>query len=145
MKVIPLSEHHETYCAEDIEIWEVRRRSIHQETQSLADSKQQCVVKTWGENKLLIPILLDGIEVNIHQTPHLGIGGILWPSSIICTRHVVKNSFKEALMKKFPRPFSELKVIDLGKLVLTESHKKLYLIMLLSSRCWLWSNQYSFA
>ena len=85
VKVIPLSHHHEIYCAEDIEIWEVRR---HGNDNLISDSKNQCIVQTWSTEKTDIAISLDGMELNIMQAPQSGIGGILWPSSIIGTRYV---------------------------------------------------------
>ncbi len=85
VNLVPLSEHHETYCAEDIEIWEVRRMNSDGSSVKL-DSKQRCILQTWGEQKELIPIFLDGLELQIQQTPKSGIGGILWPSSVIATR-----------------------------------------------------------
>ncbi len=83
VQVIPLSEHHPVYCAEDIEIWEVSRNV----NRNVGSSSNRCVFSTWGETKTLIPVSIDGINISIHQSPAQAIGGVLWPSSAVASRY----------------------------------------------------------
>jgi hypothetical protein len=86
VQVIPLSEHHPVYCAEDIEIWEVSRKDSGT-CSSISSSKSRCIFSTWGESKMEIPVAFDGLNLTIHQSPSQGIGGMLWPSSAVASRY----------------------------------------------------------
>jgi predicted nicotinamide N-methyase len=90
VNIIPMTEHHPNYCAEDIEIWEVLRidsllspssDSIHSAASSSSHSFQ---LLSWGEGQD-IPFLLNGHRFTIKQTSSLGVGGALWPSSVVCS------------------------------------------------------------
>lgn len=82
-QVIPLSDHHSIYCAEDIEIWEVSRIGNNR---NLNCSSNRCIFSTWGESKPIIPVTMDGVEFSIYQSPMEGIGGVLWPSTVVASR-----------------------------------------------------------
>jgi hypothetical protein len=84
VNVIPLVDHHDIFCAEDIEIWQLTRQK-QLETHCSA-SPGQCILSSWGEGCAEIPVLLDGLQLTIHQTPTQTIGGMLWPSSVVATR-----------------------------------------------------------
>ena len=84
VSLIPLSSHHQSYCADDIELWEVRRQ---REGADGDEAPQEgLVITTWDESSQEIPLILQGIPITLHQASKQGIGGALWPSSIIVSR-----------------------------------------------------------
>ena len=83
VKVIPISQHHELYCAEDIEIWEVRRMSQNEPARNGDDSVQ---VTSWGSELAEVGISMLGTPVTLRQIPSGLIGAVLWPSSVILSR-----------------------------------------------------------
>lgn len=96
---MPLSEHHSVYRAEDIEIWEVRRRrqsADHSHRNVVDDGRAKLVVHNWGEAQPVIEATLvtyppDGMSVvplRISQAASGGstVGNMLWPSSVLCSR-----------------------------------------------------------
>lgn len=83
--VIPLSDHHPNFCADDIEMWEVTRMKENSLSSS-ASNQRNVVVLQWDDNSDHVPIVINGKQFNINQSSSQGIGGALWPSSIIVSR-----------------------------------------------------------
>lgn len=85
--IIPMSEHHPTYCAEDIELWEVVR--VNSDISNSITSKKEIPefqLKDWGEDKIEVRFELLGREFSVKQLSSMGVGGAVWPSSVICSR-----------------------------------------------------------
>ena len=88
VNVIPLSDHHECYRAEDIELWEVRRiseisKNVFNKLES--NCKNSLIVNNWG-NLNEINIKINEIDLLIKQDIDGIIGSVLWPSSVIGSR-----------------------------------------------------------
>lgn len=82
--LIPMNEHHPTFCAEDIELWEVTRLNSNL---PLAQRSQQAFeLKDWGEDHPIIRFAVQGKEYSVKQISSMGVGGAIWPSSVICSR-----------------------------------------------------------
>lgn len=89
VRTVPLAEHHSRYCAEDIEIWEVLRISSNvtscpwfNRTEPLSIIE----IYSWGETFDKVNLSINASRLNIHQDSSIGIGGMLWPSSVVCSR-----------------------------------------------------------
>ncbi len=82
VKVIPLSEHHELYCAEDIELWEVRRSNQSPRT------KDESLLRVWNwGNRLEVKVTFSGVDMVFSQSPCGVVGAVLWPASVIVGRY----------------------------------------------------------
>lgn len=88
--LIPMNEHHSTYCAEDIELWEVTRKSDPSSSVSSMSAQRKgskaFELKDWGEDKAVIHFTVHGKEYSLRQISSMGVGGAIWPSSVICSR-----------------------------------------------------------
>lgn len=117
--VVPLSEHHPIYRAEDIEIWEVRRRqqvADHNRRNIFDDGRAKLAVHNWGEALPVIEATLvtyppDGTSVvplRISQAASGGstVGNMLWPSSVLCSRLLLSGQHL--------RPSSDSVCLDVG-------------------------------
>ena len=88
VRVVPLSEHHDSYSAEDIEIWEVTRACTvanaekHSDTDSAANG---VTVLSWG-NVASVDVSINDVAVSVRQDLGGVIGSIVWPSSVIASR-----------------------------------------------------------
>lgn len=82
-----MNEHHPKYCAEDIELWEVVR-SNSDLSNSIQSKKEvpDFQLKDWGEDKHDVRFALQGKEYSVKQLSSAGVGGAIWPSSVICSR-----------------------------------------------------------
>ncbi len=87
VKVIPMSSHDPVYCAEDIEIWEVKRIGSFSPLARSVESADHFILESWGEQLFDITFQLNGKRHSIKQSTATGIGGSVWPSSIIASRY----------------------------------------------------------
>ena len=86
VRVVPLSEHHACYSAEDIEIWEVTRAcnaEKHSDTDSVLN---RVTVSSWG-NVASVDVSINDVAVSVRQDLGGVIGSIVWPSSVIASRY----------------------------------------------------------
>jgi len=97
VRLVPLSEHHECYSADDIEIWEVSR--LHSSVTKICsrghlaednivqavDKISELIICNWGQVPV-VEAVLDGVAVKIAQDLNGIIGNTLWPSSVIASR-----------------------------------------------------------
>lgn len=117
---MPLSEHHPIYRAEDIELWEVRRKKsptfrvacssaseLHGRYEIVDDGRAKLVMHNWGEDKECIDATLVTYPVNrsdakqnilplhLWQSSAAGasVGSILWPSSVLCSRLLLSGQY----------------------------------------------------
>lgn len=88
LTVIPASNHHPVYSADDIELWIIQHKSHDHQAHVTIVPLQ---LLTWGQELESISLLLHGKQVTIKQQPHSSIGCFLWPSSIICSRIVLQQ------------------------------------------------------
>ena len=88
VRVIPLSDHHASYSAEDIEIWEVTR-ARHVAENSNVDTvvtlRDTVTVHSWG-NVSSVDVSINNLSVSVRQDLGGVIGSIVWPSSVIASR-----------------------------------------------------------
>lgn len=96
VKAIPIQKHHKTYSSEEIELWEVRRK----EGACTSSSNNVCesvAVKTFGDDKEVIEVVLSGyscmIRQNIQQKGSF-IYGYVWPASIVTCRFIFDHYSK---------------------------------------------------
>ena len=101
VRVIPLSEHHDSFSAEDIEIWEVTRypsalTSMSSENVSSpfnsssssscsSSSSKELEIRSWGQVEV-VEVVLRGIPLQVKQELDGVIGSVVWPSSVIASR-----------------------------------------------------------
>lgn len=117
VSVIPLSEHHPVYRAEDIELWEVRRKAASSPSSSSVHDAaslgrrpktRELLVENWGEDKEWVNMIITGgvafeLSSSVRNEPlplriwqsggSSGIGGVLWPSSVICSRLLLSEKY----------------------------------------------------
>jgi predicted nicotinamide N-methyase len=103
--VIPLSEHHSIYRAEDIELWEVRR--ISPLGGDIMDNRSKLLLHCWGEDKECIratlttsiqdcsqlPQQIIPLTIKQSQVSGSGIGSFLWASSVIASRLLIEGKW----------------------------------------------------
>jgi hypothetical protein len=92
---IPISEHHPIYCADDIEIWEVRRQSTSLDypcddsTASSGVQQAALRVMSWGA-VAEVEVHLGRPRRSVRLSQKVGLGGMigctLWISSIYITK-----------------------------------------------------------
>ena len=87
VKVIPMSAHDQVYCAEDIEIWEVKRIGSFSPLSRSMQCADNFFLENWGEQLSEITFQLNGKRHSVKQFTAIGIGGSVWPSSIIGSRY----------------------------------------------------------
>lgn len=97
MVSIPISEHDATYCADDIEIWEVRRRPEASNTTadkanddsniSKGIKQEPLKIMSWGSVPE-VEVRLGRHTVRLHQEQGVGgmIGCNLWISSVYISK-----------------------------------------------------------
>ena len=88
VRVVPLSDHHAIYSAEDIEIWEVTRaRHVEESTnvETVVSIRDTVTVHSWG-NIPFIDVSINDVPVSVRQDLGGVIGNIVWPSSVIASR-----------------------------------------------------------
>lgn len=113
VEVVPLAKHHPDFCADDIEIWKVRRGSSP--SSELGDEQQpspgvECAI--WGENQPFAQLSVQGRPITIQQNSETGIGGVLWPSSVVACKLLVEA---EAVVGRYLASLpAGAAVIDLG-------------------------------
>lgn len=98
VRVIPLAEHHEVYCAEDIEIWEVRTRSSSSGTDVSSEdrgsinssSNNSLEVLSWGSVEE-VSFRICGRPHTLQQQCSGVIGAVVWPSAVIASRFLLKT------------------------------------------------------
>lgn len=107
--VIPPSEHHDVYSAEDIELWKVTKNVHnpekalkplkHEKNPSSSHNDMSLVMETWGDLDE-ISVKIAGIPVRVKQQRDLGgVGCVLWPTSVIISRFLLTTSL-EAMRQK---------------------------------------------
>ena len=117
VRVIPLTEHHAVYSAEDIEIWEVTKcdasvatvtSSANSDRNNNSDSQgvgTSAIFYSWGE----VPIVqfnMCGVQLSLKQRLNGLISDMLWPSSALASRLVLQydcNSLRAKLGMHCPR------------------------------------------
>lgn len=128
-----MTEHHPKYCAEDIEIWEVYRNdSIISSLKEKQDKNigNMFQLLDWGEDKVEIPFQIHQEVFQIKQFSSLGVGGAIWPSSVICSKKIMTKPFQQILAEKlFPKPS-----FSLSPRLLTPAKRSPSLEFLLSSQ-----------
>ena len=75
----------ETYRADDIEIWEVRRRA----TTTKAANRREIVVTAWGRGEAELDVC--GSRVALREQATGGIGAVSWPSALAAARAFLAN------------------------------------------------------
>lgn len=85
VRVVPLSEHHDCYSAEDIEIWEVTRARNSGEHPDVDASVNGVAVYNWG-NVASVDVSINDVAISVRQDLGGVIGSIVWPSSVIAAR-----------------------------------------------------------
>jgi hypothetical protein len=109
---VPIEEHHEYYCSDEIEIWEVTTLQFRSDKSSLIHAQRihrhasqigssSLTMLNWGGVEEVRAIMRlssnnditesdrnDPIELCIKQDIHVGIGNYLWPSSVVLSRCV---------------------------------------------------------
>jgi predicted nicotinamide N-methyase len=110
VNIVPMKEHHPKYCAEDIEIWEVLRINspldLAQNEMNQRNNQQNNYafqLLDWGEGKDIPFQLKNSVHV-LKQFSSLGVGGAIWPSSVICSRKLMTKEFQSVLKKKLDSP-----------------------------------------
>eukprot|EP01038_Epipyxis_sp_PR26KG_P005780 gene5780-7978_t len=121
VNVIPLTEHHDLFSADDIEIWEVRRLGstlLEPLQHGNLIRNQLLTVDVWGDSHPFVPIHIGDLSLSIQQDITGGIGCSLWPSSIILSRYLLKYSLQEMrAMFAHDMPVSDIEpytAIELG-------------------------------
>lgn len=85
-RVIPTEDQDSVYCADDIELWEVRCT----DSVSLDDCRgheRECLVTQWNEDAVVLRIR--NASLTLQQRQNQGIGCALWASSIVMVRYIV--------------------------------------------------------
>jgi hypothetical protein len=92
---IPISEHHPVYCADDIEIWEVRKQAtslscLDKDSASSAGVTHEALrVMSWGA-VAEVEVMLGRPRRTVRLSQEVGLGGMigctLWISSIYITK-----------------------------------------------------------
>ena len=97
--MIPLGEHHDSFSAEDIEIWEVTRypsaltsmssenvsSPFNSSSSSSSSSGKELEIRSWGQVEV-VEVVLRGIPLQVKQELDGVIGSVVWPSSVIASR-----------------------------------------------------------
>lgn len=86
--MIPLSDHHPLFCAEDVELWEVIRAARDSSSDSTAGDlpPKLLSITTWGDSLREAEAVLQGRRVRFVQDPCGAIGAVLWPASVVLAR-----------------------------------------------------------
>jgi hypothetical protein len=84
VKVIPLSEHHEFYSAEDIELWEVSRINLR----SVSPTNYEGLLRVWNWGNIpTVKVTLSGVDALFVQSPGGVVGAVLWPAAVVVARY----------------------------------------------------------
>lgn len=98
VELVPQSAHHPDFQADDIEIWLVTCTPLPPSPSSAGAAllppsgpaaASTLVVQTWGESPL--KVLLNGQALSIEQDCSEGVGGIVWPSSVLLSRYLLSQ------------------------------------------------------
>jgi hypothetical protein len=90
VKVVPLSEHDSDYCADDIEIWEVKRIDGSYDSEKV---ENVLCMKSWGDIPVVEANFFGSNNLKISQSVSGTIGCILWPSSVVLSRFFLFDYF----------------------------------------------------
>jgi predicted nicotinamide N-methyase len=100
-KIIPISQHDHIYCADDIEIWEVKMISNNNNNNNNIvneivkinnieiDINSIVQILSWGEIEIVKANMKNGFIIDIKQQLDGSIGNYLWPSSVVLSRYEI--------------------------------------------------------
>lgn len=84
--MVPLSDHHPLFCAEDVELWEVTRAARDSGDSTADGPPPKLCLETWGDSLEEVKVVLQGRPVRFVQDPRGAIGAVLWPASVVLAR-----------------------------------------------------------
>ena len=127
VSLIPLQEHHEDYCCDDIEIWEVTLATDSTSKDSVASlpitasatgSAYQLKILSWGEGLSSIRVQIctnnkPALDLLIHQTPGSVVGCYVWTSAVVTSRYLLSPAFLSWVELSHP-PTSKRVSLELG-------------------------------
>jgi predicted nicotinamide N-methyase len=100
VSIIPLAEHHEEYCCDDIEIWEVTRVDADDGVSSsqFDTSGEILEVVTFGDSRMEVEVQIRSARAEktfkIFQEPSTVVGCYVWPSAVAVSRFLLSPEGK---------------------------------------------------
>lgn len=111
--LIPLEEHHQDYCSDEIEIFEVRRLT----NLTFSCNLNPIILEKWSPSSSSLNLLIQDKVSHIDQLEKFN-GGSITPSSLILSRFLLSNKFQQMIEEKKQEINSEnIFCIDLSKII----------------------------